>query len=178
MLAVRLQQILTRERGDPPVPVHYIDAITARYEKLGYEPYRWVHTEEAPALSPMTKPLNQARVGVLTTSGAYALGQTAFHYKDDASVRAIPKTTPKEDLRFSHITENYLEGPRRDPDCILPLTALKSLEYEGFVGEVANEALSCMGGIYSQRRVRDELIPDLAARFEAQSVDAVFLVPM
>jgi len=126
----------------------------------------------------MTKPLSQARIGVLTTSGAYVLGQTAFHYKDDTSVRAIPKTTPKEAIRFSHITENYLEDPRRDPDCILPLTALRRLENEGVIGEMASEALSCMGGIYSQRRVREELIPDLAGRFEAQSVDAVLLIPM
>jgi D-proline reductase (dithiol) PrdB len=128
--------------------------------------------------TPLKKPLSEARVGVLTTSGTYALGQTAFHYKDDTSVRSIPKTTPKQDIRFSHITENFLEDPRRDPDCILPLAALKRLESEGFVGEVAEEAFSCMGGIYSQRRVREELIPDLAARFEAQSVDAVFLIPM
>ncbi len=107
------------------MPVHYIDAITARYQKLGYQPYRWAYAEEAPAFARMTKPLSQARIGVLTTSGAYALGQTAFHYKDDTSVRAIPKTTPKEAIRFSHITENYLEDPRRDPDCILPLTALR-----------------------------------------------------
>ena len=160
------------------MPVHYIDAITARYEKLGYQPYRWVYAEETPELSPMTKPLSEARIGVVTTSGAYALGQTAFHYKDDTSVRAISKATAKEDIRFSHITENYLEDPRQDPDCILPLTALRRLESEGFVGEVADDTFSCMGGIYSQRRVREELIPELAARLEAQSVDAVFLIPM
>jgi len=160
------------------VPVRYIDAITARYTKLGYAPYRWVYAEEPPAFAPMTKPVSEARIGVLTTSGAYALGQTAFHYKDDISVRAIPKTTPKQDIRFSHITEQYLEDPRQDPDCILPLAALKRLENEGFVGTVADEALSCMGGIYSQRRVREELIPDLAAQFEAQAVDAVLLIPM
>lgn len=160
------------------MPVRYIDAITARYKKLGYDPYRWVHAEDPPAFTPMSKPLSEARVGVLTTSGAYALGQTAFHYKDDTSVRAIPKSTPRKDIRFSHITENYLEDPRRDSECVLPLTALNRLEDEGVVGSVADEALSCMGGIYSQRRVREELIPDLAARFEAQSVDAVFLIPM
>ncbi len=160
------------------MPVQYIDAIRTRYEKLGYQPYRWAYAEQAPALTRMAKPLSHARVGVLTTSGAYALGQTAFHYRDDTSVRAIPKTTPKEAIRFSHITENYLEDPRRDPDCILPLTAFKRLESEGVIGEMASEALSCMGGIYSQRRVREELIPDLARRFEAQSVDAVFLIPM
>jgi hypothetical protein len=35
-----------------------------------------------------------------------------------------------------------------------------------------------MGGIYSQRKVRDELAPALAAEFARQEVDAVLLVPM
>lgn len=160
------------------MPVRYIEAITARYESLGYAPYRWFYAEEPPAFTTLTKPLLNARIGVLTTSGAYVLGQTAFHYKDDTSVRAIPKEMSNEDIRFSHVTENYLVDPRRDPGCVLPLTALKRLESDGIIGEVADEALSCMGGIYSQRRVREELIPELAARFEAQSVDAILLVPM
>ena len=75
------------------MPVRYIDAITARYTALGYQPYRWVTAEDPTAFTPLAKPLSEARVGVLTTSGAYALGQTAFHYKDDTSVRAILKTT-------------------------------------------------------------------------------------
>jgi len=46
------------------------------------------------------------------------------------------------------------------------------------VGEVAADLFSCMGGIYSQRRVREELIPVLAENFARQNVDAVLLVPM
>ena len=160
------------------MPVNYIAAITSHYETMGYTPYRWFHAEEPPPFAPMAKPLSKSRIGVLTTSGAYALGQTAFHYKDDTSLRAIVKVTPNENIRFSHITENYLSDPRRDPDCILPLTALRRLEREGFVGEVADEVLSCMGGIYSQRRVQEELTPELTVQFKEQAVDAVLTVPM
>ncbi len=158
--------------------VRYIDSITKRYENLGYDPYRWFHADEPPAWTPLRKPLRDMKLGVLSTSGAYVAGQLAFHYKDDTSIREISIDTPIKQLRFSHLTENYLVAARRDPDCILPLTALRRLLHEGIVGQIANSVLSCMGGIYSQRRVRQELIPAVATAFAAQNVDAVLLVPM
>ena len=158
--------------------VRYIDSITERYENLGYDPYRWFRADEPPAWTPLRTPRRALKLGVLSTSGAYVAGQLAFHYKDDTSIREIAIDTPVEQLRFSHLTENYLVAARRDPDCIVPLSALRRLLREGIVGQIANNVLSCMGGIYSQRRVRDELIPAVADTFTAQDVDAVLLVPM
>ena len=50
------------------------------------------------------------------------IGQVAYYYKDDTSIRAIPNDTPTARIHFSHITENYLENPRKDPNCIIPLS--------------------------------------------------------
>ena len=158
--------------------VKYIDAITDRYNQLGYDAYRWFHADSPPAFAAMKKPLKDAKLGMLGTSGAYVVGQIAYHYKDDTSLRAISKHTQDQDLRFAHITENYLPGGRSDPNCIFPLAALRQLESEGVVGELADEMLSCMGGVYSQRRVRDEMLPAVIEKFEAQQVDAVLFVPM
>lgn len=159
-------------------PVRYIDAITQRYASLGYTPYRWYVAEDSPPFTPLKKPLSQSRLGVLTTSGCYVAGQVAYHYKDDASIRLIPVDTPTEKLRFAHITENYLVSARRDPECLVPLTALRKLRDEGVVGELGDAAISCMGGIYSQRRVREELIPQVEGVFKQQQVDIALLVPM
>lgn len=160
------------------MPVKYIDAITERYRRLGYAPYRWYHAEGPPPFTPLRKPLAESRVGVLSTSGAYVAGQVAYHYRDDTSIRSIPKDAAVADIRFAHITENYLVDPRRDPNCMLPIEALRALEADGVIGELAPELYSCMGGIYSQRRVREELVPALEERFEAQEVDVAYLVPM
>ena len=158
--------------------VNYMQAIRQRYERLGYTAYRWFAADEPPALAPMLKPLSQSRLGMLSTSGAYALGQVAYHYRDDTSIRALPSTTPDEDIRFSHITENYLEGPRRDPNCIFPLGTLRRLASEGVIGELADAVFSCMGGVYSQRRVREETAPALLDALRAQQVDCALLVAM
>ncbi|MAI48308.1 MAG: hypothetical protein CBC34_020220 [Hyphomicrobiaceae bacterium TMED74] len=159
-------------------PVRYMDAIRLRYQQLGYDPYRWFEAGYAPSLTPMPKKLSESRIGMLATSGAYVAGQVAYYYKDDTSLREIPKSTADEDLRFTHITENYLGSSRKDPNSTFPLSALKALEADGHIGELAHDVYSCMGGIYSQRRVREELIPAVEERFKAQNVDAVLLVPM
>ena len=161
-----------------PDTARYIDFITARYHRLGYAPYRWFKAESEPPWTSLAKPLSQARVGVLTTAGAYVAGQVAFHYKDDTSLRNIPKSTPTAHLRFAHITENYLVNPRKDPNCVLPIEALRALEDEGEIGALADDLWSCMGGIYSQRRVREELAPEVLTRCREQAVDAALLIPM
>ena len=158
--------------------VEYMSSIAERYSKLGYPIYQWYHAEKGPPFVPLEKPLAECRIGVLSTSGAYVVGQTAYYYKDDTSTRTIPKNTPKDRIHFSHITENYLENPRRDPDCMVPLKALRRLQDEGTIGEVAPEIFSCMGGIYSQRRVREELAPTVLNAYRAQNIDAAFLIPM
>ena len=158
--------------------VQYMESIRQRYEELGYAPYRWFHADSPPPFAPLRKPLAESKLGVVSTSGAYAVGQRAFHHKDDTSIRKIAKDTSPADIHFSHITENYLENPRKDPNCILPITALNEAAASGRIGELAPELLTCMGGIYSQRRVREELIPELVGEFQRQAVDTVLLVPM
>ena len=169
---------MANTENTPGDPIEYITNITDRYNSLGYKPYRWYHADEPPAFTPLKKPLSESRVGLISTSGAYVVGQIAYFYKDDTSIREIPKDTPTEQIHFSHITENYLVNPRKDSNCIFPIDALRDAEQDGTIGELAPELFSCMGGVYSQRRVREETIPELRARFQAQAVDTVLLVPM
>lgn len=158
--------------------VNYMQAIRARYESLGYTPYRWFEADSPPPFVALTKSLAQSRLGLLSTSGAYALGQRAYHYKDDTSIRALPVDMNLEQVRFSHITENYLVDAKRDPGCILPLAQLRQLRDEGVVGSLASRVLSCMGGVYSQRRVREETAPAVLDAMRAEEVDCALLVAM
>ncbi len=157
-------------------PVSYIQQTRDLYDSLGYPPYRWFHADSEPAFSRPAKPLSECRVGLISTAGTYVTGQVAYYYKDDSSVRSIPADTSVEDLRFSHVTENYLPNARKDPRCVFPIEALPALVESGRIGGTADRFLSCMGGIYSQRRVHEELIPTLEA--ELPPVDVLLLVPL
>jgi D-proline reductase (dithiol) PrdB len=158
--------------------VEYIAAITRRYEALGYPAYKWYRANVPPPWSSLKKPMSDVRLGVLCTAGTYVAGQVAYYYKDDTSIRAIPKDTPTDRIRFSHITENYLPNARKDPNCVFPIDTLRQMEAEGEVGEIADDMLSCMGGVYSQRRVNEELCPAIAETFASQKVDAALLIPL
>jgi len=158
--------------------VNYIDRTRQLYDRIGYPPYSWFHADTAPAFTPMMKPLAASRLGMISTAGTYVTGQTAYYYKDDTSIRKIPADTPKKNLRFSHITENYLVEARQDPATVFPSDSLASLQSEGIIGELATDYFSCMGGIYSQRRVREELIPALKQAIDEEAIDCLLLVPL
>ena len=158
--------------------VNYINVIRQRYQNLGYQPYRWFKADAEVQKCNLHLPVKESRLGLLSTSGAYAVGQKAFHYKDDTSIRKIKKKTTPEDIHFSHITENYLVNARKDPNCIFPINQLNYLESHGYVKSVADEILSCMGGIYSQRRVLNELAPVILSEFRRQEVNIALLIPM
>jgi len=158
--------------------VDYMETIRKRYENLGYQAYRWFVADKAAPWVPLTKKLSDCKLGLMSSSGAYALGQVAYHYKDDSSIREIPSTTQPSDIRFSHITENSLLNPRRDPNCILPYKTLQKLARKSIIGALADSVFSCMGGTYSQRKVREEIAPEILTNFRRQDIDCALLVAM
>jgi len=161
-----------------PLPTEYIRQTRENYEKLGFEPYQWFHADTDPAFAAVKKPLSESKLGMISTAGTYVHGQVAYYYKDDTSIRSISRNTPISELRFSHIMENYLIEARQDPCTVFPIEALAQLQSEGVIGELADDYLSCMGGIYSKQRVRTELIPNLEAAVEDQQLDLLLLVPL
>lgn len=165
----------TTELRQPPID--YMERITAQYEALGYRTYQWLHSETAPKMAAMSKPLSEAKVGLIATGGVYVEGQTAFSYKDDTSYRAVPSGTPTCRLRATHFAYDLTDA-RTDVNVVFPIDTLRQMEADGTIGSLASNFLTCMGGIYSQRRVREELAPALVQRCQAEEVDAVLLVPV
>ena len=158
-------------------PVAYIARIEEKYAQLGFPPYQWVHNDTPPPWQPLRKPLAACRLGLVGSGGIYVTGQVAFHYKDDTSYRVIPTTVPTSDLRATHFAYDVTDA-RQDPNVVFPLDTLRSLVHEGVIGELADHAVTFMGGIYSARRVREELAPPLIACLRAEQVDAVLFVPV
>ena len=161
-----------------PSPTEYIHQTRENYESLGFEPYQWFQADSPPEFTPTGKPLSASRLGLISTAGTYVHGQMAYYYKDDTSIRAIPFDTPVSKLRFSHIMENYLVEARQDPCTVFPIEALKNLQQTGVIGELADNYYSCMGGIYSQNRVKAELIPKLEAAIKTEELDLLLLIPL
>lgn len=158
-------------------PVDYIQRTRDQYAGLGYPPYRWVEHADPPPFAPLRKPLGESRVALLASGGIYVRGQVAFHFHDDASYRVVPADVDYDDLRVTHFAYDLTDA-RADPNVVFPLATLQALAAEGRIGAVAPRAYTFMGGIYSARRVRDELAPALARRLQDDRVDGVLLVPV
>lgn len=158
-------------------PVPYIERITEKYANLGYPGYNWVFSDDPPPWQPMSKPLSECRLGLIASGGIYISGQVAFHYKDDISYRMIPTDIETRRLRTTHFAYDLTDS-RRDPNVVFPIDPLRQLVKEGVIGELAEHGFTFMGGIYSARRVRDELAPQFKDCVLAQQVDALLLVPV
>ncbi len=157
--------------------VEYIKRIANLYTALGYAPYNWVRNEDIPPWQPLKKPLNKCRVAVSASGGIYKAGQLAFHYKDDDSYRAIPKDADIKDLRITHFAYDMTDA-RNDPNCVFPIEPLRRMEKEGFIGSLAPFQYTFMGGIYSSRKVRENLAPAIIDNLLQDKVDALLLVPV
>jgi D-proline reductase (dithiol) PrdB len=159
------------------MPVDYIPRIRDKYASEGYPPYQWIEHLTPPPWQPLRKPLSACRLGLVASGGIYVTGQVAFHYKDDTSFRVIPTDVRTADLRATHFAYDLTDA-RQDPNVVFPIDTLRRLVDEGVIGELAPRAYTFMGGIYSARRVREELAPPLTERLLAEQVDIVLLVPV
>ena len=158
-------------------PVDYIEQTRAQYASLGYPPYGWVESEDAPPWASLEKPLSECRVGLIASGGIYRAGQVAFHHKDDVSFRIIDSTTPRDELRITHFAYDQRDA-RRDPNAVFPLDTLYALVEEGTIGGISPQAYTFMGGIYSQRMVREEVAPRFRDFVIHEQADLVLLVPV
>ena len=163
--------------GEKQPPINYIQRITATYKALGYEQYQWHTRADMAPFHRLDKPISQCKVGLIATGGIYKAGQIAFHFKDDTSYRAIPSDAETSKLRATHFAYD-LTGAREDINVVFPIEGLRTLADEGFIGSLADNLFTCMGGIYSQRAVTDDLAPPLVQRCLDEEIDVVLLVPV
>ena len=162
----------------PIDPVDYIAVTRDTYAQLGYSEYRWADTSDVavPFTAPV-KPLAESRVVLIASGGVYAVGDVGFTHKDDVTYREIPMDTPTENLRVTHFAYDETSA-KADVNAVFPIDALRQLDADGEIGELADVALTFMGGIYSQRRLHETLVPDLVERVKALEADIALLVPV
>ncbi len=161
----------------PSDAVAYIERTRSLY--ASQPPYRWVRNDpeiDPPPWTPIGRPLSASRVALIASGGVHLASQPPFHFRNDDSHREIPADTPNESLRIAHFGYDVRDASR-DPGCVFPLAALRSLATGGVIAGIAGPGLSFMGGIYSARLVRDDLAPRLRDFVLRQRADLAYLVP-
>ena len=162
----------------PADAVRYIDRTRELY--VSQAPYQWVvHDPEAepPPWAPIEGPLEEQRVALISSGGAHLTEQQPFHFRNDISHSEIPLDTSPGDLRIAHIGYDTSDA-KLDPACVLPLRALRELSAAGEIASAVDPALSFLGGIYSQRLVREEVAPRFRDFVLREQASLVLLVPV
>lgn len=142
--------------------------------------FDWTCFETPTEPGPLTKPLAQCRVALVTTSGAYLRdSQSPFATKSptgDDSFRIIPNDTPTTAIGLSHPGYNTRRA-LEDLDCVFPLALLNRLQQQGEIGAVAPRHMSFMGYIPHTERLLAEIAPQVGAELQRDQVDLALLVP-
>ncbi len=158
-------------------PIDYLERTRDQYRALGYPPYRWVVNEDPPPWAPLRRSVSESRLVLIASGGIYQHGQVAFHHRDDTSFRILSSGVEVSELRTSHFAYDQ-SAARADPNVVFPIEPLRYHVEQGRLGGLGPRAYAFMGGIYSSRRVRDELAPAIAHRVVEDEVDLALLVPV
>jgi hypothetical protein len=165
---------------DAPIP--YLQRIRSYYQALGYgAPYEWAHFTDVP-FQPLSKPLSQSRVTIITTAAPYR--SDAGNQGAGAPYNAAAKfykvysgdTAKDHDLRISHIAIDRKHTTAEDIGTYFPLAELRRSAASGGIGSVAPR----FHGAPTNRSHRVTLgidCPEIVARCMADGVDAAILVP-
>ncbi len=160
----------------------FLDFATRRIIKA------WVDREAQESRSipwaPMTKPLSQCTVALITTAGVARLDDKPFDQEGerrnpwwgDPSYRLIPRGTTERDVRLYHMHIDTRFG-QEDLDVVLPMRRLDELAREGVVGRPAETHFSIMGYQLKTGVLENETVPAIVREMKAAAVDAVALVP-
>jgi D-proline reductase (dithiol) PrdB len=147
----------------------------------GMKPLAAGKCEEPPTFAPLEKPLAEARVCLITTTGVHLNGQEPFDTAaalGDSSYRAVPSGVDVHSLCISH-THYPLERAQADINVILPVERLRELAEEGLIGSVGKNHY-CFG---FDLHVKELVGPatgtahDVARALKEDGVDIVLMIP-
>lgn len=131
-------------------------------------------TTPPPVWTPLTKPLNQCKVGFATAGGIHMKSQTPYNTAGDNTFREIPIDTPSSELMVTHGGFDNSDI-NKDVNAMLPIDRLRELEKDGFIGSLSPVLIGFMGGGGNVDKFRNDTGPKIAAIFKKYNVDIVLL---
>jgi len=128
--------------------------------------------------TPLSLPLNECKVALITTAGFYLSEQDSFE-SNDCSYREIPNSIQTHDLFGGHKSSAFDEqGIENDPNLAFPIDRFKDLENDGKIGSLNHRHFSFMGSITKPKQLIDKTAPEVAQLLKTDCVDVAFLTPV
>ena len=137
-------------------------------------------TPGAPSWTPFVKPLQDARVALVTTAGLHLLGDAPFRALEermgDTSFRCIPHVASDEELALdaAYVEQKFTPS---DSEVALPRRALDALHAAGQIGAPCERHYSFVGGIIRPLPGLLESAELLLQFLREDQADAVVVLP-
>ncbi len=144
--------------------------------------------------APLRTPLSEARVGLLTSSGHFTVGddpepfgvadmsqreaedRIAEFMRATPDLSVIDRDLPAEDLRVRHGGYD-IRSVAKDHNVALPRDRMLDAAADGRIGAVSDRLYS-FAGATAQGRLRKQAAPEWVSQLQRDAVDAVLLVPV
>lgn len=132
---------------------------------------------ETTAFTPLSKPLSQARVAIVTSAALHREHDEKFT-QGDTSYRALDRAD--RELVLGHWSPNFDRvGFQVDLNVVYPIDRLEELANEGLIGEVAPRHFAFAGNQPDTvAELRLDTGPACAVELIADAVDVVVLTPV
>ncbi len=167
--------------AEDDVPIPYMQRTRDYYLALGYgNPYRWAHFVEVP-FTPLSTPLNRARVTLITTAAPYR--PEAGNQGPGAPYNAAAKfyqvysltTDSVPDLRISHVGYDREHTTAADINTYFPLARMKDAAAAGRIGALGPR----VHGAPTNRSLRatERAAAEILRRCREDGTDAAVLAP-
>ncbi len=136
--------------------------------------------------TPMTEPLSDVRIALVTTAGLNVRGlEPSFDFEreqrepnwGDPSFRRIPRDVRQEQIQTGHLHINN-QDIDRDFNVAIPISRVIELEVAGVIGSLAPTCYSFMGYQPDTSEWTARYAPEAARSMKAEGVDAVVLTPV
>ncbi len=136
-----------------------------------------VDLNESAPFTPLTKPLRDCTIALVTSAGIHAREDKPFR-KFDPSYRVIPRQADLSNLIGTHTSIGFDRVPmQRDLNVVFPLDRLRELSERGVIGAMSDHCYSFMGAQRDLSVVKEETGPEVAKQLLTEGIDAVVLTP-
>ena len=153
-----------------------LDYLPIMAEAGAPKPPRVLASPSKQAWSPVTKPVNESKIVILSSAALRLQHQELFVPREDLSYRRIPADPAAGSIIIDHHS-GIGQAPKQDPEIVFPRTALASLARQGIIGAISPFHLSFMGGGRRAHEIENELAPVIADELATMAVDLALLVP-
>ena len=145
--------------------------------KRKYSAFEYTIFKDTP-ITPLTKPLSECKLALLTTGGLHLKTEAPFdtkHREGDCSYRMLPENVTHDQIMVKHESYDH-KFINEDLNCVFPIDRMREYVSEGKIGSLSEEHYSFMGHIY----VTGPLLENskkVGERLKELGVDIAFLTP-